>query len=302
VSRTLVVVNPAAAGGRSGRAWPLVRERLARAGVDFEWTATSAPGDGVRLAREGVRSGHGVVVAVGGDGTVNEVVNGVTEDDGTSGAVVAVVLTGRGRDTCRNFGVPARPEAAVDVVAAGGDARFDLGRVAWPDGRRRYFVGACGAGFDAAVARRAARGRATGTLSYLHAVLATVCAFRPQPAAVAADGVALGVRPVTAVVVANGPYFGGGMRIAPDARPGDGVLDLIVLGALGRLELLRWLPGVYAGRHLAHPRVLARRAAMVAIDAPLPLPTHVDGEVAHGTPLTVSVAPAALRLRVPRPG
>jgi YegS/Rv2252/BmrU family lipid kinase len=302
VSRALVVVNPAAGGGRTRRGWPRVRDALARAGLDFDWVATAAAGDGTRLAREGVRSGYRLVVAVGGDGTVNEVVNGVTGGDGAPLAVAGAVLTGRGRDACRNFGVPSRVPDAAAALVSGVDATFDLGLVTWADGRRRYFLGAAGAGFDAAVAARAQSVAARGTLPYLLAVLATIHASRPSPARIGVDDAPPWQTPLTAAVVANAPYFGGGMKIAPQAETSDGLLDLIVLGGLGRLEMLRWLPTIYYGGHLANPRVSARRATAVAIEAPAPLPTQVDGEVDGRTPVTVTVARGALRLRLPRAG
>ena len=300
MSRALVVVNPAAGGGRTERVWPRLRDLLTRAGLDFDWVTTRAAGDGAGLARAGVRSGHSLVVAVGGDGTVNEVVNGITGDDGVPLATAAAVLTGRGRDACRNFGVPAAMSAAVAAVVAGGEATFDLGAATWSDGRRRYFLGAAGAGFDARVAARAASVGARGTLPYLFAVLAEVRASRPSQAAVTVDGATIWRAPLTAAIVANARHFGGGMRIAPHADPADGALDLVVLGGLGRLEMVRWLPTIYWGGHLANPRVITRRAATILIEAPVPLPTQLDGEVDGATPITLTVAPRALQLRLPR--
>ena len=302
MSRALVVVNPAAGGDRGRRGWPRVRDALTRAGLDFDWVATGAPGDGVRLAREGVRSGHRLVVAVGGDGTVNEVVNGVTGEEAVPLATVGAVLTGRGRDGGRNFGVPTRTRDAVAALVSGRDATFDLGVATWADGRRRYFLGAAGAGFDASVATRAASLAARGTLPYLFAVLATLRASRPMAATISIDGVPVWRTPLTAAIVANARYFGGGMKIAPHADPADGVLDLVVLGALTRLEMLRWLPTIYSGRHLTNPRVVTRRASTVVIEAPAPLPTELDGEVGGNTPVTITAARGALRLRLPRAG
>ncbi|HEX3178313.1 MAG TPA: YegS/Rv2252/BmrU family lipid kinase [Methylomirabilota bacterium] len=299
MSRALVVVNPAAGGGRTERAWPKVREALWRTGLDFECATTVAAGDAIGVARDAVRAGHQLVVAVGGDGTLNEVVNGATGADGRPLATIGAVLTGRGRDACRNFGVPHRLADAATALVGGHDAVFDLGLAAWADGRRRYFLGAAGAGFDAAVAARAASVRARGTLPYLVAVLATVRAWRAVAATVDADGAAAWRAPLTAAVVANGRYFGGGMKIAPDADARDGRLDLVILGGLGRLEMIRWLPTIYSGRHLAHPRVATRRASCVVIDGPTPLPTELDGELAAASPVTMSVAAGALRLRVP---
>jgi diacylglycerol kinase (ATP) len=300
VSRALVVVNPAAGGGRTERGWPRLRDALARAGLDFDWVATRAAGDGVELARAGVRNGHRLVVAVGGDGTVNEIVNGVTGPDGVPHATAGAVLTGRGRDAGRNFGVPTAMLPAVAALVGGVDATVDLGLATWADGHRRYFLGAAGAGFDAAVAMRAASVGARGTLPYLLAVLATVRTSRPRPAMLTADGAVIWRAPLTAAIVANARHFGGGMRIAPHADPTDGALDLVVLGALGRLEMVRWLPTIYWGGHLSNPRVTTRRAARIVVDAPAPLPTQLDGEVDGTTPLTFTVAPRALRLRLPR--
>jgi len=210
------------------------------------------------------------------------------------------VLTGRGCDASRNFGVPRDPIAAVRVLADGRDRQLDLGRAEWGDGRRRWFTISGGAGFDAAVARRAQSVRMRGTLPYLAAVIASVHLHRPTPAVLELDGVAEPAVPITAVVAANGRWFGGGMKIAPDADPADGVFDVVVLGALGRVELLRWLPTIYPGTHLRNPRVTVRRARQVRVSAPTPLPTHVDGEPVGATPVVFTLEPGALRLRVPR--
>jgi YegS/Rv2252/BmrU family lipid kinase len=300
VSRTLVVVNPAAGGGRTERAWPRLRDALAHAGLDFDWAATRAAGDGIELARAAARSGHTLVVAVGGDGTVNEVVNGLTSPDGHPLATAGAVLTGRGRDACRNFGVPTRLADAAAALVHGGDATFDLGMATWANGERRYFLGAAGAGFDAAVTARAASIGVRGTLPYLFAVLVTVRASTPTPATLRADREVIWQAPLVAAVVANARHFGGGMRIAPQADPADGMLDIVVLGALGRAEMIRWLPTIYWGGHLANPKITTRRFSTLTIDAPVALPTQLDGELARPTPVTVAAAPRALRLRLPR--
>lgn len=299
MSRAVVVVNPTAGGGRTARAWRRLREVVA-ATLPAELVETRAPGDGERLAREAAMAGAPLVVAVGGDGTLNEIVNGVRLAGRPT--TVGAVLTGRGCDAGRNFGIPRDPIAAVSALADGRDAAFDLGRAEWGDGRRRWFTIAAGAGFDAAVARRARSVRARGTLPYLATVIASIHLHRPAPAALEWDGVPGPAAPITAVVAANGRWFGGGMQIAPNADPADGLFDVVVLGDLGRLELLRWLPTIYPGTHLRHPRVTVRRARRLGVTAPVALPTHVDGEPMGVTPVTLTLEPGALRLRVPRRG
>ena len=297
MTRAVIVVNPAAGGGRTTRIWRRLRDVVA-ATLPAEHVETRGPGDGERVAREAAAAGAALVVAVGGDGTLNEVVSGV-RSTGTA-ACIGVVLTGRGCDAARNFGVPRDPVTAVRVLANGGDARFDLGRAEWADGRRRWFATSAGAGFDAAVARRAQSMRMRGTLSYLAAVVATVRRHAPAEALIEMDDARATPMSVTAVVAANGRWFGGGMKIAPAADPADGAFDVVVIGALGRLELLRWLPTIYTGRHLRHPRIAVQRARRVRITASRPLPTHVDGEPIGTTPILLAMEPGALRLRVPQ--
>jgi len=293
VRRVFAIVNPAAGGGSTASTWPAVRGAFAAEGAALEWVTTAGPGDAARLAREAAAGGWPLVVAVGGDGTLNEVTDGVIAAG--SGAAVGAVMTGRGRDACRNFGVPNDPRAAARRVLGGSTVPLDVGVAHWDDGARRCFLIACGAGFDAAVARRAAAGGGWGTLPYVRAIVASLATHSPAVTRVELDGAAAWGDALTAVVVANAAYYGGGMRIAPAAVPDDGLLDVLVLGAFGRLELLRWLPSVYRGAHLRHPRVVAFRARHVRITAPAPLPTHVDGEVTAPTPVTVSVLPRALR-------
>lgn len=299
--RAFAVVNPAAGSGGTRRRWPGLRDELRRAGFELESAETTAPGAATVLARQAAHAGWPLVIAVGGDGTVNETINGLVDATGRAGAALAVVPTGRGRDVCRNLAMPMRLEGEAHRLATAGEIAVDLLRVEWPGGRHRYAVNAAGAGFDAEVAGRARAG--AGALSYLLATLAALGRHAPRPATVELDGAVVSSRRVTAVVVANGEHYGGGMRIAPGASPLDGRLDLVVLGDIGRAELLRWLPAVYSGRHLEHPRVMARTGATVAIAAPGPLPVHLDGEPDQPAPVRVSVCPGALRLRrVARPG
>ncbi len=286
MTRAFVVVNPAAGGGRTGRLWRRLRDELTRLGLRFETAETTRRGHATELARRAAADGWPLVVAVGGDGTLNEVINGVTDARGTPLATTGAILTGRGRDACRNFGLALDPQIA--------DTRFDLGAAEWPDGTRRYFVSIAGAGFDAVVAQRAASRGGSGTLPYVRGVIESLWSHRASPGALEIDGVpAPGL--LTATMIANGPYCGGGMRIAPDADPADGALDLVIVGDLGRLQLLRWLPSVYRGTHLANASVTARHARRIVVGAKLA--THLDGEPAPDSPVTFSVCPGALLLR-----
>jgi diacylglycerol kinase (ATP) len=235
------------------------------------------------------------VVAVGGDGTLNEVVNGLAPLREEYPVTVGALMTGRGRDACRNLGLARDPLQAARRLVDGRVVARDVGLARWPGGQR-FFMGWAGAGFDAVVAERA--GGRGGRLIYLGAVLASLYDYRTAGMTVRLDDVDAWAGPAASVVVCNGTSFGGGMRIAPGARPDDGLLDVVRLGALGRLELARWLPTVYWGGHLANPRIELRRAARVRVDAGAPLPVQIDGELGFHTPLDVEICPGALRLLV----
>jgi YegS/Rv2252/BmrU family lipid kinase len=295
--RAFAVVNPAAGGGRARRLWPGVKDRLCRLGVELEFAETTGPGAGSKLARSAVDSGWPFVIAVGGDGTVNEVVNGITDAAAQPLATLGVIAAGRGRDVCRNFGVATNADAAADRLVDGEDVVADLGVAQWNEARRRYFVNSAGVGFDAAVAERTQSGRLTGTIPYVLGIVNILRTYRRCPTSIVLDDHIVFDGPAMAAVVANGPHYGGGMKIAPAADPADGSLDLVVVGDLGGLELLRWLPTVYRGKHLGNPKITVGRGRIFRITAGAPLPVHLDGESVEVSPVQMKVCPRALRLR-----
>jgi YegS/Rv2252/BmrU family lipid kinase len=296
VTRAVVIVNPASGGGRTEGLWRELRDDLQRIGLAFDWAPTTGRSNAIDLARAAASAGAELIVAVGGDGTLNEVVNGATRESGES-PVIGAILTGRGRDASRNFGLSLDVRAAARALVQGTDARFDLVRGEWADGTRRYAVTAAGAGFDGAVARRSVVGGRRGTLPYVSAILKSLAAHATVMTEIEADGVVAWSGRISTVVVANGAYYGGGMKIAPGADAADGHLDCVVLGDFGRLEFLWWLPTVYRGTHLASAKVVTRRARRLTIRPVSPLPVHVDGEPAGDTPVTFEIRPGALRLR-----
>ena len=255
---------------------------------------TSGPGHATALAAEAARAGVPLVVAVGGDGTLNEVINGIAPLRQECPVTVGALMTGRGRDACHNLGLARDPRRAVRRLREGRVVSRDLGLAVWPGGRR-FFVGWAGAGFDATVAERA--GSRGGRLTYLRAVLTSLRDYQPGELAVPGSGAAW-AGPAAGVVVCNGSSFGGGMRIAPGAHPDDGQLDVVVLGGLGRAELLRWLPTVYWGGHLANPKIKTWPARDVHVTTPSPQRVQIDGELCASTPLEITIHPGALRLLV----
>lgn len=304
---TVAVVNPASAGGRTRERWPEIARAMRRAGVEFEERVTGAPGEATAAVRAALRAGAARIVAVGGDGTVNEVVNGFFDDGGAPlgpDAVLGIVPRGTGADLRRTLAIPTGVEEAVALLARGASRRIDVGRVEWgPPGagvapRMFLNIADCGVGGEvvARVNRSRRKGRG-GTPVFLYHSLAVLLGYRATRLRIEADGAVVEER-VRSLVVANGRCFGGGMRIAPDARVDDGLFDVVVIGDLTRAAAVRGVPALYRGRHVGRPgvRVLrARSVEVVPLEEPAPL-FDLDGEQVGAAPARITCLPGALRV------
>jgi YegS/Rv2252/BmrU family lipid kinase len=300
-----MIVNPAAGGGRCGRAWPALARRLRDAGVDFTVAMTERPGDGTRLARTAVLEGAVTVVAVGGDGTASEVINGFLHDDRplNPSARAALLPAGTGNDLARDFGL--RGGAALTALGPHGRTMFvDVVRarftMAGGQRQQRYALQHAAMGLmGEAVAvefgswvKRLARG-----LVYAAAGAVAILRHRARDATYRHDAGAAVAGRLHGIVVANTAHFGGGMLVAPAARVDDGMMDVIVLREAGLPTLfLRLLPAVYSGRHLGHPAVSHLRAGRVWVEGAEGLTVAIDGEMAGSTPAEFALLPGVLPL------
>lgn len=303
---TFVVVNPASAGGRTLRHWPGSADLMRALGVDFEVHFTTAPGDATSAVRAALRDGARRIVSVGGDGTLNEVVNGFFGEAGEllgDDPVLGVVPSGTGSDFRRTAGIPAAPAGAVRLLAGGHTRRIDAGRMDFDDGTRRYFVNIADCGIAGEIVARVNRNRykgggARGSAVFLWETLATLLRYGSRDVRVVVDDEEL-ERSVQSVVVANGRFFGGGMRIAPHAQLDDGLFDVVILGALSRVRSMTSMPAVYRGSHISRPSVEVRRGRTIRIEhRGLPLLFDVEGEQLGCTPATIFCLPGAIRLCV----
>jgi YegS/Rv2252/BmrU family lipid kinase len=249
------------------------------------------------LAQAAGEAESSLLVVVGGDGTVNEVANGVA---GT-GAEIAVLPAGTGQDFGRTHGLPSRFDDAVGVALGGETRTIDLGRVELADGTSRFFANVGSAGMSGSVARRAnAMTKALGgRATFFYALTREFLAWRNTRVTVELDGGVERQGAMHDVIVANGRYHGGGMKLAPGAAQDDGLFDVVLIGDVTKLDFLTTAPKLYSGRYLSHPKVELLRAPTVAIDAAGALPLEVDGEPIGTTPARFEIVPAALRLRVP---
>jgi diacylglycerol kinase (ATP) len=253
------------------------------------------------LAREAAAGGSRLFVAVGGDGTVNEIVNGLA---GAESAELAIVHRGTGGDFVRTFGIPRRLEDALAVARDGVAREIDLGRgtlKTWA-GREgsAWFANVASAGMSGAIAKRINETDSAfgGKVSYAWSTLAVFARWRNAHVQVAVDGEERSGT-MHDVLVANGRYVAGGMKICPDAEPDDGLFDVLLIGDVTKRDLVMAFPKLYRGTHLPHPKAELLRGRVVEIDSPEPLPVELDGEQPGTTPARFEIVPRALRVRVP---
>jgi len=302
VSRMRVIVNPAAGAGKTARKWPQIMVLMKSLGLDFEHDVTEAPGHAMELAKLAVEKGYEMVVSVGGDGTIHEIVNGLHEAGGGADVAVGIVNTGTGADYIRTIGVPRRYKEACKCLLSKNRRVVDLGVVEYTkDGQRmkRLFVNFAGIGFDAEVVKATTeKFKALGDMpSYLMGLFSTLMSYENRDVSITVDG-EHGERRICTVLLNNGRYGGGGMMPAPNADPGDGFFDLVIIDDITKPDLIMSLPRIYRGTHLTHPKVTLMRAREVEIKPTLTSAVQADGELLGEAPARFSVLPGALTVIV----
>jgi diacylglycerol kinase (ATP) len=285
-----LLTNPTSGKGHGLRAAAIVRPRLTEAGFAVRELVGADADEALELAQQAVADGVESVVVVGGDGLVHLAVQALAGTDASLG----IIPTGTGNDVARYLELPrTNPQAAADVVVGSRTRRIDLARVG-----ASHFVTVLAAGFDSKVNERAnAMTRPRGQLRYTLATLSELRVFEPLPYTLELDGE---VRQLEAMLVAvgNGPSFGGGLRITHGASLDDGWLDVVVIGTMSKLDLVRTYPKLFTGGHTTHPQYEHHRVRSVTVAAP-GIVAYADGERIGALPLTVDVAPLALKVLVP---
>jgi diacylglycerol kinase (ATP) len=280
-----------------------VAHRAAERGLEGTTLFSEQPGHFTELVAQAAGEGAGLVVAVGGDGTLNEVANGLLALP-RDRPELAVIPFGTGMDFARSHGIPRKLEAAIDVARAGRTALVDAGRVAYRawDGStaETCFGNIASAGMSGAVARQAnASSKALGgRISFFGALVRVFATWRNTELEVEAAGERRTGK-MTNVIVAVGRYQGGGMLIAPDAEPDDGLFDVILVGDITKRDFVLNVGKIYRGTHLSHPKIELLKSSAVSVDAEVAVPIELDGEQPGTTPARFEILPGALRLRVP---
>ena len=300
MSQILLVLNPIAGRGAGERLRPKIVAELAACGLDVDLAITEAPGHATTLASEAAARGRRTVVAAGGDGTANEVLNGLMQAAGDlDGTAMGILPIGTGNDLAYGAGLPLDLRAACRVLARGEGRLIDVGRV-WADNEKPlYFANGVGLGFDAMVnveSRKLQRLR--GFLLYLVAVFRTMAFYYDAPRIrICVDGQER-TQASLMISVMNGRRFGGGFQVTPGSSMDDGLFDLCIAGELSRPEMLAFVPRFLRGSHVTDRRITMTQGQRVTVSSESPWAGHVDGEIygLGGREFEMELLPGQLRL------
>lgn len=287
-----VILNPAAGRGRAGSLLARIASAMRALDVPERILQTGAPAEATTIAAQLAAEGVNVVVAVGGDGTVNEVAAGLVSAGGRT--ALGILPAGRANDFVRSLGPAMAIEQALGSYLHNPAKAVDIGRATLADGTSRIFVNAAGVGFDTVVAERSTKTRLPGaTLPYLWAIGGALFHYRNIEMSIDVDGQRIAGRFCSAIV-ANGRFVGGGMKYVPDADIEDGMLDLAIVGDVGKTELIRQVPKLYRGTHVTHPKFSLFRARRVLVETAVPIGVQLEAELFGTSPVLFTVEPGAL--------
>jgi YegS/Rv2252/BmrU family lipid kinase len=303
MKRVKLVFNPHA---DRGRAWSLASslKAIIAGRSEFDWAATEYPGHATALARQAAADGFEIVAAVGGDGTVHEIVNGLMTLPAERRPTLAAVPVGSGNDFCHNTGIPTDTEQAMQRILSGAPRAVDIGRISDGAGRTEYWDNTLGIGFDATVTIYSYQiTRLQGFAMYLWAVVQTIARNHDAPRMQIQTDSETFDEEVLMLTVCNGPREGGGFRVAPAAVSDDGILDFAMITKVSRAMMFRLIPEVMNGTHGRFRQVRLGRCRRLELTAEHPVTIHADGEIFAGftsnvSRLTIDVLPGALNVIV----
>jgi diacylglycerol kinase (ATP) len=298
-----IILNPVAGNGNGLRTLPQIEQLFTQHGVSFDLVRTERPGHGIGLTYQAVTDGCKVIVAAGGDGTVNEVINGLMQCklEGLSLPPLGVLSVGRGNDFAGSMGIPTDLEGGVQALVDDHHRTIDIGKVAgglYPEGR--YFGNCVGVGFDAITTIEVHKlPRWGGFMGFMVAVLKTVFLYNKAPmATIVYDGQTLTQRSLL-ISIMNGRRLGGGFLMAPNSEPDDGLFDLCIAEQMSSIKVIKMIPHFTRGDQATQPTIKTGQAAHIAITALNgSLPAQTDGEIicVDGTHLEVEVLPRQLEI------
>ena len=298
-----IIVNPNAGNGKGKKDWERISGLFEKENISVRARFTEKKGQAIEFTRDAIEDGFRQVISVGGDGTLNEVVNGIfSQDKIPPGQVtIGMIPVGTGNDWGRMFGIPTVYEGAVKVIREKKTILHDVGIVSYYSGseqQKRYFINIAGLGFEALVVKKTNKQKDKGKSNqalYFYNLMSSLLSYKITRAEIIIDDIRNSAS-IFSINVGNGRYCGGGMRQTPDAMPDDGLLDVTVIREMGRLEIIRSLKLLYDGTILSHPKVDGYRCKNVKVTSESLLFIEADGESLGHTPAEFSIIPYGINV------
>lgn len=300
-----IIINPQAGSGKGKVDWPHIETLLKANGIEFDHVFTEFKYHAVELTVNAINQGYKNIIAVGGDGTLNEIVNGVFIQTKfpTTEVIIGVIAVGTGNDWSRMYDIHSTYEDKVAAIKSKKLFRQDVGKVEYEEAKvkqYRYFANAGGVGFDAEVARRTNRLKESGhrgKVLYMGSLVRALFDYKPSLVNVQVDGQKVGGK-VFSLSIGIGRYNGGGMMQMPNAVSDDGLFDVTVIRQIRRFEVIRNIYRLYNGTILSHPKISGYKGKEVIISSDLAIGLEVDGESLGNSPFTFSVVPQSINVVV----
>lgn len=299
----LVIVNPNAGNGKGRKDWEIIAALLRKSEINFSVKFTERKSQAIDFTIESIAAGYRKIITVGGDGTLNEVVNGVFSNNScpTNAISLGLIPVGTGNDWGRMFGIPLDYEKAVGIIKENKQLVHDIGVVSFFIGSEKFirqFINIAGLGFESVVVRRTNiqkdKGRG-GKLIYFYNLVMSLLSYKNTKAEVIIDGVKINAD-VFSINVGNGRYCGGGMRQTPNALPDDGLLDVTIINGMGKFEIIRNLKILYDGSILNHPKIDGYKCKSLKVNSDSILYAEADGESLGHTPVEFKIIPASINV------
>jgi diacylglycerol kinase (ATP) len=298
-----VIVNPNAGNEKGRKDWKVISSDLNKLGVIFSEKFTEKKEHAISITNEAIKSGYRRILCVGGDGTLNEIVNGVFNQNvcPTQDITLGLIPVGTGNDWGRMFGIPLNYEGASQIIKDGRTTIHDIGKVTYYNGLEkgtRYFINIAGLGFESVVVKRTNIQKDNGKggkAIYFYNLLMSLISYKNTKSEIVIDGTSTTAN-IFSLNVGNGRYCGGGMRQTPFALPDDGILDVTIIKGMGKLEIIRNLKILYDGTILSHPKVEGHKCKNVKVCSDSVLYVEADGESLGHTPAEFSIFPAAINI------
>lgn len=288
------IVNKTSGSGRALKTWDHIKNKLQKKNIPYRVHFTQQPNHATELVHELRRSEEPrAIIAVGGDGTIHEVINGLVG----STIPLGIIPAGSGNDFCRGMGIPLQYDKALERILKNEQKVIDVGRI-----NDTYFATIVGIGFDGQVALETHHSKnkkllnlaGIGSIPYIINVLKVLLYYKPTNVDLYIDSIKTTHQKVWLIAIANSPFYAGGMMICPDAKNNDQLFDICIVKGISRWEFLQIFPSVFKGEHIHHPSIITLKGKKLKILSSTPLTAHGDGEIIGNTPFKIMISPASI--------